>query len=148
MWEIIKKVTLWGRHRSGEEQFPISHPLRSVSMRGAVASDLEQKYINVFASSQSIKYISISILTKYNNVFTSSRSMKMNISNSVVIDHFAMSIKNVHRNTKPKTFLHCVFTNVSSNEWAERMHYRIDCICSTFPTVSFQMCPQMMYICM
>ena len=30
------------------------------------------------------------------------------------------------------TFLHCVFTNVSSNGLSQRMHNHIDCICVTF----------------
>ena len=42
---------------------------------------------------------------------------------------------------------HSAFSNVSSHEWPERMHNHMDCICPTFPTVSFQMCPQMMFVC-
>ena len=35
-------LTLWGQHRSEEEQSPILHPLRLVSMRGEAASNLER----------------------------------------------------------------------------------------------------------
>ena len=110
-----------------------------------MASDLEQKYINVFAASQSIKYISISILKKYNNVFTSSRSMKMNIANSVVIDHLAMSIKNVHRNTNPKMFTETpmlfVFSTSSQSRykkhnWDENLRYKLIKILSLSQTKS------------
>ena len=41
------------------------------------------------------------------------------------------------------TFLHCAFSNVSSNCLSEMMQNHIGCICLTFSTVSFQMCPQM-----
>ena len=40
------------------------------------------------------------------------------------------------------TFLHCAFSNVSSNCLPEMMQNHIGCICLTFSTVRFQMCPQ------
>ena len=40
------------------------------------------------------------------------------------------------------TFLHCVFSNVSSNRLHKRIHSRIGCIFFIFPTAGFQMTPQ------
>ena len=37
------------------------------------------------------------------------------------------------------TFLHCVFSNVSSNRLHKRIHSRIGCIFFIFPTAGFQM---------
>ena len=39
-------------------------------------------------------------------------------------------------------FLHCMFSDVSSNSLQEKRHSRIGCICVTFSTVCFQMSPQ------
>ena len=44
------------------------------------------------------------------------------------------------------TFLHCAFSNVSSNGLLERMHSHIGCICLFFPRCAFSIFKYLLFI--